>query len=48
MTVEKLGKLLKAPRGLLMVRDELSVFYQSGKKYQTDCAFYLTTFNEDD
>ncbi|WP_375653419.1 DUF3987 domain-containing protein, partial [Bartonella sp. MR110HLJHH] len=50
ITVEKLGELLKAPRGLLMVRDELSGFLANleRKEYQTDRAFYLTAFNEDD
>ncbi len=49
--VEKLGELLKEnPRGLLMVRDELSGFLTNleRKEYQTDRAFYLTAFNEDD
>ncbi len=48
VTVEKLGKLLKEnPRGLLMVRDELSGFLANleRKEYQTDRAFYLTAFN---
>ncbi|WP_375685554.1 YfjI family protein [Bartonella sp. TT110JLCBS] len=51
VTVEKLGELLKEnPRGLLMVRDELSGFLTNleRKKYQTDRAFYLTAFNGDD
>ncbi len=50
ITVEKLGELLKAPRGLLMVRDELSGFLANleRKEYQTDRAFYLTAFNGDD
>ncbi|WP_345117716.1 YfjI family protein, partial [Bartonella jaculi] len=48
VTVEKLGELLKEnPRGLLMVRDELSGFLSDleRKEYQTDRAFYLTAFN---
>uniref|UniRef100_UPI0035CFD483 DUF3987 domain-containing protein n=1 Tax=Bartonella sp. CM120XJJH TaxID=3243544 RepID=UPI0035CFD483 len=51
VTVEKLGELLKEnPRGLLMVRDELSGFLTNleRKEYQTDRAFYLTAFNGDD
>ncbi|WP_345097238.1 DUF3987 domain-containing protein, partial [Bartonella acomydis] len=51
VTVEKLGELLKEnPRGLLMVRDELSGFLtdMERKEYQTDRAFYLTAFNGDD
>lgn len=49
-SVEKFGKLLKeTPRGLLMVRDELSGFLtdMERKEYQTDCAFYLEAFNAD-
>ncbi|WP_375678201.1 YfjI family protein, partial [Bartonella sp. AP72JLCBS] len=48
VTVEKLGELLKEnPRGLLMVRDELSGFLANleRREYQTDRAFYLTAFN---
>ncbi len=48
VTVEKLGELLKEPpRGLLLVRDELSGFLTNleRKEYQTDRAFYLTAFN---
>ncbi|WP_035461984.1 DUF3987 domain-containing protein, partial [Bartonella birtlesii] len=51
VTVEKLGELLKEnPRGLLMVRDELSGFLTNleRREYQTDRAFYLTAFNGDD
>ncbi|EJF77303.1 hypothetical protein ME7_00537 [Bartonella birtlesii LL-WM9] len=51
VTVEKLGELLKEnPRGLLLVRDELSGFLTNleRKEYQTDRAFYLTAFNGDD
>ncbi|WP_375674024.1 YfjI family protein [Bartonella sp. AA18HLJMS] len=51
VTVEKLGELLKEnPRGLLMVRDELSGFLANleRREYQTDRAFYLTAFNGDD
>ncbi|WP_345119681.1 DUF3987 domain-containing protein, partial [Bartonella pachyuromydis] len=51
VTVEKLGELLKEnPRGLLMVRDELSGFLANleRKEYQTDRSFYLTAFNGDD
>ncbi len=51
VTVEKLGELLKEnPRGLLMVRDELSGFLADleRKEYQTDRSFYLTAFNGDD
>ncbi|WP_375662702.1 DUF3987 domain-containing protein, partial [Bartonella sp. CL266QHHD] len=51
VTVAKLGELLKEnPRGLLMVRDELSGFLTNleRKEYQTDRAFYLTAFNGDD
>ncbi|UNE54956.1 YfjI family protein [Bartonella machadoae] len=47
-TVEKLGELLREnPRGLLMVRDELSGFLANmeRKEYQTDRSFYLTAFN---
>ncbi|QEE09438.1 DUF3987 domain-containing protein [Bartonella kosoyi] len=50
VTVEKLGELLKEnPRGLLMVRDELSGFLtdMERKEYQTDRAFYLEAFNGD-
>ncbi|VEJ45258.1 Uncharacterised protein [Bartonella vinsonii] len=46
--VEKFGELLKEnPRGLLMVRDELSGFLANLelKEYQTDRSFYLTAFN---
>ncbi|PIT68070.1 YfjI family protein [Bartonella tribocorum] len=49
-SVEKLGELLKEnPRGLLMVRDELSGFLtdMERKEYQTDRAFYLEAFNGD-
>ncbi len=49
-SVEKLGELLKEnPRGLLMVRDELSGFLTNleRKEYQTDRAFYLEAFNGD-
>ncbi|UNF29577.1 DUF3987 domain-containing protein [Bartonella krasnovii] len=49
-SVEKLGELLQEnPRGLLMVRDELSGFLtdMERKEYQTDRAFYLTAFNGD-
>ncbi|UNE54112.1 YfjI family protein [Bartonella machadoae] len=48
VTVEKLGELLREnPRGLLMVRDELSGFLANmeRKEYQTDRSFYLTAFN---
>ncbi|WP_144756153.1 YfjI family protein, partial [Bartonella saheliensis] len=48
VTVEKLGELLKEnPRGLLLVRDELSGFLSNleRKEYQTDRSFYLTAFN---
>ncbi|UNF28751.1 DUF3987 domain-containing protein [Bartonella krasnovii] len=48
VTVEKLGELLKEnPRGLLMVRDELSGFLANleRKEYQADRSFYLTAFN---
>ncbi len=48
MTVEKLGELLKEnPRGLLLVRDELSGFLSDleRKEYQSDRSFYLTAFN---
>ncbi|WP_273782977.1 DUF3987 domain-containing protein, partial [Bartonella sp. ML69XJBT] len=51
VTVEKLGELLKEnPRGLLMVRDELSGFLSTleRKEYQTDRGFYLEAFNGDD
>ncbi|WP_375654219.1 DUF3987 domain-containing protein, partial [Bartonella sp. AP19HLJMH] len=50
VTVEKLGELLKEnPRGLLMVRDELSGFLtdMERKEYQTDRSFYLEAFNGD-
>ncbi|MET3560778.1 hypothetical protein ABID39_001489, partial [Bartonella japonica] len=50
VTVEKLGELLKEnPRGLLMVRDELSGFLtdMERKEYQSDRAFYLEAFNGD-
>ncbi|EJF98839.1 hypothetical protein MEI_00006 [Bartonella vinsonii subsp. arupensis Pm136co] len=50
VTVEKLGELLKEnPRGLLMVRDELSGFLANLelKEYQTDRGFYLQSFNGD-
>ncbi|MCZ2159191.1 YfjI family protein [Bartonella sp. 220] len=50
VTVEKLGELLKEnPRGLLMVRDELSGFLANLelKEYQTDRGFYLQAFNGD-
>ncbi len=46
--VEKLGELLKEnPRGLLLVRDELSGFLANleRKEYQADRSFYLTAFN---
>ncbi|MET3560756.1 hypothetical protein ABID39_001467 [Bartonella japonica] len=49
-SVEKLGELLKEnPRGLLMVRDELSGFLtdMERKEYQSDRAFYLEAFNGD-
>ncbi|EJF86354.1 DUF3987 domain-containing protein [Candidatus Bartonella washoeensis] len=49
-TVEKLGELLKEnPRGLLLVRDELSGFLANleRKAYQTDRGFYLQSFNGD-
>ncbi|WP_375693751.1 YfjI family protein [Bartonella sp. AP88HLJMH] len=49
-SVEKLGELLKEnPRGLLMVRDELSGFLtdMERKEYQTDRSFYLEAFNGD-
>ncbi|VEJ46057.1 YfjI family protein [Bartonella vinsonii] len=49
-TVEKLGELLNEnPRGLLMIRDELSGFLTNmeRKEYQTDRAFYLEAFNGD-
>ncbi len=48
VTVEKLGELLKEnPRGLLLVRDELSGFLANleRKEYQSDRSFYLTAFN---
>ncbi len=48
VTVEKLGELLKEnPRGLLLVRDELSGFLSDleRKEYQSDRSFYLTAFN---
>ncbi|WP_142415766.1 YfjI family protein [Bartonella massiliensis] len=48
VTVEKLGELLKEnPRGLLLVRDELSGFLTNleRKEYQSDRSFYLTAFN---
>ncbi|WP_273790004.1 DUF3987 domain-containing protein, partial [Bartonella sp. ML70XJBT] len=48
VTVEKLGELLKEnPRGLLLVRDELSGFLANleRKEYQADRSFYLTAFN---
>ncbi len=47
VTVEKFGELLQAPRGLLMVRDELSGFLANleRREYQTDRSFYLTAFN---
>ncbi|WP_139412864.1 YfjI family protein [Bartonella mastomydis] len=51
VTVEKLGELLKEnPRGLLLVRDELSGFLANleRKEYQIDRSFYLTAFNGDD
>ncbi|WP_273722234.1 MULTISPECIES: DUF3987 domain-containing protein, partial [unclassified Bartonella] len=47
VTVEKLGELLKEnPRGLLMVRDELSGFLadMERKEYQSDRGFYLKAF----
>ncbi|UNE54947.1 YfjI family protein [Bartonella machadoae] len=50
VTVEKLGELLNEnPRGLLMVRDELSGFLANLelKEYQTDRGFYLQVFNGD-
>ncbi|UNE54983.1 YfjI family protein [Bartonella machadoae] len=49
-TVEKLGELLKEnPRGLLLVRDELSGFLANMERveYQSERAFYLETFNGD-
>ncbi|WP_345117769.1 DUF3987 domain-containing protein, partial [Bartonella jaculi] len=51
VTVEKLGELLKEnPRGLLMVRDELSGFLSTleRKEHQTDRGFYLESYNGDD
>ncbi|WP_277623191.1 DUF3987 domain-containing protein [Bartonella krasnovii] len=48
VTVEKLGELLReTPRGLLLVRDELSGFLANleRKEYQADRSFYLTAFN---
>ncbi|WP_246789581.1 YfjI family protein, partial [Bartonella vinsonii] len=50
VTVEKLGELLKEnPRGLLLVRDELSGFLANMERveYQSERAFYLETFNGD-
>ncbi len=42
--------LKENPRGLLLVRDELSGFLANleRKEYQTDRSFYLTAFNGDD
>ena len=49
-TVEKLGELLKEnPRGLLLVRDELSGFIarMEREEFQGERAFYLEAFNGD-
>ena len=49
-TVEKLGELLNEnPRGLLLIRDELSGFLvrMESEEHQSERAFYLEAFNGD-
>jgi hypothetical protein len=49
-TVEKLGELLNEnPRGVLLIRDELSGFLarMENEEHQSERAFYLEAFNGD-